>query len=127
SNLLVADRRQLIVRETRNVAAVQHITASRRTVEAAENVHQRRLARARRPDDRDEFTAIDRQRDPAKRMNRHIADLINLCQLLDRDQCHCRCDASPSRPLCPSWLLRLLITPSFWACSSAHSAPQSCR
>src|SRR2546425_10957429 len=49
SNLLVADRGQLIVRQTGDVAAVQLIGAGGRTIEAAEDMHQGRLARSRGP------------------------------------------------------------------------------
>ena len=42
----------------------------RRDVEAADDVHQRRLARARRPDDRDELAVVDTQRTPRKASTR---------------------------------------------------------
>ena len=90
SNLFVANRRQLIVREARHVAAVQPIRAGRRAIEAAEDVHQRRLPRSRRSDDRDELAARDVERDATQRMDRDVADLIDLGEVLACDQWHVR-------------------------------------
>ena len=48
----------------RDVDAFEEIGAARRAVEAAEDVHQRGLARARRAHDREELAALDRQVTP---------------------------------------------------------------
>ena len=47
--------------------AGQAVAAARRAVEAAEDVHHRGLARARRPDDRDELAGIDLEADVGER------------------------------------------------------------
>ncbi len=49
----------------------EHVRAARRPVEAAEDVHQRRLARAALPDDGDELAVVDGDVDVAQRMRRH--------------------------------------------------------
>ncbi len=68
---LVADARQFVVRQRRDVAAVEQVTPGGRPIETAEDVHERRLAGARRSDDRDELAGGDVQRDaPAGRAPR---------------------------------------------------------
>ena len=47
--------------------------AARRLVEAGEDVHQRRLARARRAHDRDELARLDVERDAAQRVDGGLA------------------------------------------------------
>ena len=69
-DLRVADARQLVVRQLRHVAAVQQIAAARRPIQAAEDVHERRLARARRPDDGHELAGGDVERDAAEGVHR---------------------------------------------------------
>src|SRR5207248_9430547 len=83
ANLLVADRRQLVVREPRHVAAVQEIRAGRRPIEAAEDMHQRRFARPGGTDDRDELAALDVDRETAERMDLDVADVVDLGERLD--------------------------------------------
>jgi len=48
--------------------------AAGRQVEAAENIHERRLARARRTHDGDELAGLDGQADAAERFDLYIAD-----------------------------------------------------
>ena len=59
ADLEVADARELDVVHVRRVAPVEHVAAGRRRVEAADEVHQRRLAGARRADQRDVLFARD--------------------------------------------------------------------
>src|SRR5207245_1499068 len=63
SDLAVADRGQVVVPDPADVDAVEVIRALCRLVEAADDMHERALARARRADDRDELTAPDREID----------------------------------------------------------------
>ena len=58
----VPDLRQLVVIHLADVRAVQFIQARRGRVQAAQQVHQRGLARTRRPHDRHVFAPLDLQR-----------------------------------------------------------------
>jgi hypothetical protein len=85
-DLPVPDRRQGIVVEARDVAAGQAIRTRGRRVETAEDVHERRLARAGRPDDRDELALGDIDADAAQRADGHLADLVGLDEVADLDE-----------------------------------------
>ena len=61
-----------------HIAAVEVIGTRRRSVEAAEHVHQRALARARRTHDGDHLIARNREIKPAQRVNRLDANAIDL-------------------------------------------------
>jgi len=64
TDLLVADVGELVAVELGNIDPVEQIAAARRTVEAAEQVHERGLAGAARSHERHEFAAVDLDRDP---------------------------------------------------------------
>ena len=68
-------------------------TPRRRHVEAAEDVHQRRLARARRPGDRDELALVDAQR--------HVAQRRDLERRRSRRSCRRRSSSMTARPAHP--------------------------
>ena len=70
-----ADVGQLRFGQMRHVAALKDVLAAGRPVEAADDVHQGRLARPGRSHDGDEFAAIDGNADPLQRMNLGIAEL----------------------------------------------------
>src|SRR6266540_5572102 len=53
---LIAYTRQLVVVHFRNILIVKPVLALARRIETADQIHQRRLARARRPDDRNVLT-----------------------------------------------------------------------
>src|SRR5262249_17869441 len=59
SDLLVADRRELVVVERSDLDSGDLVAARVRDVEAPDDVHHRRLAGAGRAHDRDELAAID--------------------------------------------------------------------
>ena len=83
----VAHVRELVLVEGLHVVAGQPEDAGRRHVEAAEDVHERRLARARRPGDGDELVLLDAQRDVAQGDDLGGAgavDLAHVDQLDDR-------------------------------------------
>ena len=61
-----------------HVLAGQVVAARRRNVETAEDVHQRRLARARGPDDGDVLALGDGEADPAQRGNRDGSGPVDL-------------------------------------------------
>ena len=75
---LVPDARELVGRQRRDIAAVHQDTAARRPIQAPEDVHERRLARTRRPDDGDELAGVDAERDAAQRVHEMIADVVVL-------------------------------------------------
>ena len=62
----------LLVAEAAGVDAVDAVGARRRPVEAAEDVQERGLARARRPDDRQPVAAVDGQVDAAQGLHGRI-------------------------------------------------------
>jgi len=85
-DLPIPDCRQIVVRQTRHVAAVEVIRAACRPIEAAENVHQGRLAGAGRPDDGDEFAALNRERDAAQGVHRRAVHGVGFLEIADGDQ-----------------------------------------
>ena len=86
SDLPVADRRQLVVREMRDVAAVQQIASAGRAIEAAQDVHERRLSRAGRSDHGDELAAADVERDAAEGVHRRALHGVGLRDVVRGDQ-----------------------------------------
>lgn len=71
SDLLAAHARELVVAEALDRASVEFVSPRGRTVEAAEEVHERRLARAGSPHDRDVLAARDVEVDRTKRLDEH--------------------------------------------------------
>src|ERR1700676_1746231 len=78
SDLAVANVGKLVAVEARNICSIKQITPSRRAVEATENIHESRLARAARAHERDEFALLDVQRDTAHRAHLHLTGMICL-------------------------------------------------
>src|SRR5690242_16292358 len=56
SNLPIPDDREVVLRHPRHVFPIEDVRTAGGTIEAAENMHQRRLAGSRRPGDGDEFS-----------------------------------------------------------------------
>src|SRR4051812_34863777 len=86
-DFLVANLSELIAIQFRNVHTVQEETSARRSIEAAHDIHQGRLARTTGTHDRHEFSGLDLQRNIPHGMHRYIARLIGLrdvVQLYDR-------------------------------------------
>src|SRR5262249_12472164 len=83
---LTAQSRQLVALEARDVLAEKPIRARRRTIEAAENVHQGRLAGARGPDDRHELARIDREVDPVQHLDGQLAGAVRLGDTVQLDE-----------------------------------------
>ena len=69
--------RQPVVVEILDRRSVEDVAAGRRPIEAADDVHQRGLARARRPDDRQELAALDDEVDAVQRPDVDPAGLVD--------------------------------------------------
>jgi hypothetical protein len=85
ADLRVADLGPLVAVETRDVDAVQPVGARGRPVEAAQDVHERRLAGARGAHDGDQLPGLDREVDPLQGVNLDLAHLVDLRQVADLD------------------------------------------
>ena len=72
-------------RSAGDIDALEEVMAAGRLVEAAENVHQRRFARARRAHDGDELAGLDGEADAAQRFDLDIADDERAGDILDLD------------------------------------------
>jgi len=83
ANLLVADVSQFSFTQPSHVLAIQDVSPIRRSVEATQHVHQRGLARARRPHDAHELALLDLQGDAPQRVDLDLAHLIRLGDVLD--------------------------------------------
>src|SRR6476659_8779327 len=71
TDLLVPDACELGSRETVDPLAIELVRPRGRRVQAAQDGHQRGLARAGRPDQAQEFAAADAEIDPAEGVDRH--------------------------------------------------------
>src|SRR2546425_578996 len=69
TDVRVPDRGELVVRELSDVLPGEDVLAGVGDVEAADDVHERRLARARRAHDRDELALVDVEVDPLERVH----------------------------------------------------------
>src|SRR5262249_55485104 len=76
-------QRQLPVGQLADVDPVQQVRAGGGDVEAADDVHQRRLARAGRAHDGHVVAAIEAQRDPAQGVHGGLAFAIHLAHVAD--------------------------------------------
>ena len=88
ADVLVADRRELVVRELPDVLAGEDVFAAVGDVETAEDVHERRLARPRGAHDRHELALVDVEVDTAEGVHdvvlAHAVRLGDTAELDDR-------------------------------------------
>src|SRR5437870_7317041 len=82
----VADRRARVGGEGRDVDVAQAIGAACRLVEAADQVHARRLAGARCAHDRQELAGPDVERDAAQRPHLDVAQVVDLPHVAELDE-----------------------------------------
>jgi hypothetical protein len=80
-----AQARELVAAERRHILSHEAVAAAGRAVEAAEDVHQRRLARARRAHDGDELPRVDRQVDAVQHLDRELAAAVGLDDFVELD------------------------------------------
>src|SRR6185312_4780180 len=90
ADLLVADAGKFIVIELRDQMAVEPIFALARSVEAADEVHQRGFTGAGGSHDGHIFVAVDTDVDAAEGVHLLRPHLIGLPQILDTDDAFCR-------------------------------------
>src|SRR5437764_5646201 len=100
ADLLVPDRCELVFRELRYVLAVKEVLSARRTIQAADDVHERRLTGAGRSRDADELAPINVERRSSQRPDLDVADLIGLRQIANGNNAlaHECNDYRPPRP-----------------------------
>ena len=82
----VAQHRQARRGEVRDLLVGEQVRALARRVEAAEDVHQRRLAGARRPHDRDVLAAPHLEVDAAQGVHCHLAGVVRLPDTFEREK-----------------------------------------
>src|SRR4029079_6203724 len=87
-DLLIADAGQLVVVLLAHLLAVQQVAALARRVQAADQVHQRGLARARGPHDRDVLAAFDFDVDSAEGVDFLTAHHVGLPEVAGFDNAH---------------------------------------
>src|SRR5687768_1902539 len=75
-DLLVSDARELVVRHGRDLRAVQPVFAGRRRIQAADDVHERRLAGSRRTHDGHVFIAPDGEIETTQRADDLSAHVV---------------------------------------------------
>src|SRR5690606_24051168 len=99
ADLLAPQRRQLLGVERGDIHAVAEVAAGTRGIKAADQVHQRRLARPRRPHYRHERAVLDAQGDVLQRNHFGLGaggvDLAQGAGLDDRHGCAHRAARSP--------------------------------
>src|SRR5262249_58308901 len=112
-DLAVADDRQFVVRHPTDVVAVQQILAGSRRVEAADEVHERRLARTARPHDRNILVALDTEAHAFEGAHRLRAHHVVLHQVVDLDE-------HQASPFLPASFLRSFFSNAFLPLSSVR-------
>src|SRR5262249_11792043 len=83
SDLAIANACQLIVRHAGNVASIEFVASGTRRIEAAEHIHQGRLAAATRSHDGEVFVAANLQGHAAQRTNNLFAHHVIFRDALD--------------------------------------------
>src|SRR5437879_6219011 len=79
ADVLVADRGELVIGQLVDVLAGEHVCPAVGNVEAAKDVHERRLSRAGRAHDGHEFRGPDVEVDPPQRVHRDVpTDAVGL-------------------------------------------------
>src|SRR5580765_2034488 len=86
ADVLAAPHRQLLLAHRVDSPAVDDHGARARPVDAGNEVEDRRLAAARRADDRDELAGVDLEVDAAQRGIVEASHPVRLLDVLERDQ-----------------------------------------
>src|SRR5450756_1811254 len=88
ADLVVSDPGQIVFRQARHILAVEEVLSRRRPIETPENVHEGRLARARRPGDSEELARLDIEADVSERAHLDVADDVGFLQIANGDERH---------------------------------------
>ena len=86
ADLPVADAGQLVLAQVAHVLSVQHVGAAGGPVQAAQDVHQRGLARARGAHDGQELAPFHSQVHPPQRVDGHVTHAVDFGQFFDFNQ-----------------------------------------
>ncbi len=86
AEIMPAQQRALLAVEPPDLDAVEKVAAARRLIEAADDVHGRRLARARWAHHRHELAFADAEADAVKRAHAALAAPIDLGDVAELDQ-----------------------------------------
>ena len=78
TEFVIANICELIAIEHGNIGIIQNVTTGSRPIETSKNIHERRFAGTARSHQRDEFAALDLERNAAHRVNIDIAGVIRL-------------------------------------------------
>ena len=78
--------RELAPRELRDVLPFEQVAPRRRAIEAADEVHEGALPRARRPHDGDEVSRLDRERHAAQRVHLDVAHDVGAGDVFELDE-----------------------------------------
>ena len=81
AEVLAPQERTLVARQALDVHSAEEIRARRRAVERADDVHGRRLARARRAHDSDEFALVNRKAHAAQGLEGRLARAVALADV----------------------------------------------
>jgi hypothetical protein len=87
ADFLIAHPRQLVFAELADVLAVEDVDAAGGAIQAAQDVHQGRLARTGRPHDCHKLAFFDLRIDPAQRLHLNGIRSVDLFQILDFNEC----------------------------------------
>src|SRR5262249_47134209 len=101
ADLLAAEPREPVGRDRVDRSAAEAVLARRRLQQAAEDLHESRLPRARRAHDREQLACSDAEVDAAERLDVHAAARVGLADTreLDHGRAHRRRTSCPaSRP-----------------------------
>ena len=130
AELVVAHQGALVVGQRRHILTVEPVFARRRAVQAAQDVHQRALARSGGPHQRDQFPAGDRHRDPLEHGDIHVPQLVRFVDVAQLDEFHGPTGAARRRQFrrrARSWVQRDCWCRFWRRPAAAHRSPPSVR
>ena len=85
ADFFITDFGEIVVVEPGNVDTIKEVIAACWRVEAADDIHQGRFARAGRPHDRDVFVLLHADHNAAQSIDELLPHLVNLLDVLQKD------------------------------------------
>src|SRR5262249_54578972 len=134
--LLVADQGALVGGQAGDLLAVQPVAAGGGAVQAAQDVHQRGLARARGAHEGDHLAAVDAQGDALEHRHVDLPQVVRLADVVQLDQFHVDRPPVGPRACRERWGQRsrpnryyCFLPPNIWGANGllASSPPPCCR